>query len=233
MEIILIDDDVSLCRSLKTYLEKTGFAVDVAHTGANGLEFLAQKKYDAMILDYMLPDGMDGLMVCKEVKSRYAELPILMLSARGNANDKIIGLDVGADDYLAKPFEPLELVARLKALVRRPGYALQQQSNAQIEKFEDLEIDTYAKRARLENSDMNLTTAEFALLETMAKAPGKPFNRDELSRALRGFDWDATDRTLDILVSKLRQKLKDDLKNPRFIKTVWGSGYMFIGRRAA
>lgn len=230
MKLLIVDDDIVLCQALKTYLEKFQFQVELVHNGSDAIALATSLPVEVMILDYMLPDNVDGLCVCREVKEKKPDLPILMLSARGDTADKIVGLEIGADDYLAKPFEPRELVARLKALVRRPNL-LQTTvpSPSQKMRFESLEIDLFSKVAKMENNDLGLTTAEFTLLEAFAKQPGKVFNRDELSRSLKGVDWQATDRSLDIIVSKLRQKLREDLKNPSFIKTVWGTGYMFIG----
>jgi DNA-binding response OmpR family regulator len=180
---------------------------------------------DLVILDVMLPD-MNGFDVCKTIRRDYPGLPVIMLTARGEVTDRIVGLELGADDYLAKPFEPRELVARIQAVLRRSG----PKKENPVRVFGRLEIDALKQTVRMDGESIPLTTNEFAALALLSRHPGQVFNRDEIMQALRGMDWDAFNRSVDVTMSRLRQKLGDDPKEPAFIKTVWGAGYAFIAR---
>jgi DNA-binding response OmpR family regulator len=179
-----------------------------------------------VILDIMLPE-MDGFEVCRAIRQT-SKIPIIMLTARGEVTDKVVGLELGADDYLAKPFEPRELVARIQSVLRRA----KQPGDNQTLTFERLIIDLDKRVALLDGNPVDLTTNEFTALALLARNAGKVLNRDQILQELRGMDCDAFNRSVDIAVSRLRQKLNDDPRSPEFIKTVWGTGYVFIGNYA-
>jgi DNA-binding response OmpR family regulator len=221
--ILIIDDDEKLNRLLTDFLSEFGFKTLTATHPEEGLKKLKQKSPDLVILDVMLP-GMDGFEVCKTIR-QHSLVPIIMLTARGELMDKVVGLELGADDYLAKPFEPRELVARIHSILRRA----QKIDKTRPLSFDRLEIDFSRHIVKLDEKIVDLTTNEFAALALLTENPGKVFNRDEILQALRGIDCDAFNRSVDITMSRLRQKLNDDPKAPVFIKTVWGTGYVFIG----
>jgi DNA-binding response OmpR family regulator len=224
--ILIIDDDAKLNQLLKDYLKDFGFDVATATHPAKGLKKLKQTTPDLVILDIMLPE-MDGFEVCRTIRQT-SDVPIIMLTARGEITDKVVGLELGADDYLAKPFEPRELVARIQSVLRRTRLLTDTRSLS----FNRLVIDPAKQIARLDGKPVDLTTNEFRALVLLAANAGKVLNRDQLLQELRGIDCDAFNRSVDITVSRLRQKLKDNPKAPEFIKTVWGSGYVFIGTYA-
>ena len=221
--ILIIDDDEKLNRLLTDFLAEFGFKTLTATHPQEGLKKLNQKSPELVILDVMLP-GMDGFEVCKTIRQQ-SLVPIIMLTARGELMDKVVGLELGADDYLPKPFEPRELVARIHSVLRRTKKV----DPARPQSFGRLEIDFSRHISRLDGDILDLTTNEFAALALLAENPGKVFNRDEILQELRGIDCDAFNRSVDITMSRLRQKLNDDPKSPDFIKTVWGTGYVFIG----
>src|SRR5210317_1050809 len=221
--ILIIDDDEKLNRLLTDFLSEFGFKILTAIHPEDGLKKLNQKPPDLVILDVMLP-GMDGFEVCKTIR-QHSLVPIIMLTARGELMDKVVGLELGADDYLPKPFEPRELVARIHSVLRRSKKI----DKTRPQFFDRLEIDFSRHIVKVDGDVADLTTNEFAALALLAGNPGKVFNRDEILQELRGIDCHAFNRSVDITMSRLRQKLKDDPKNPAFIKTVWGTGYVFIG----
>jgi DNA-binding response OmpR family regulator len=221
--ILIIDDDEKLNRLLTDFLAEFGFKTLTATHPEEGLKKLNQKAPELVILDVMLP-GMDGFEVCKTIRQQ-SLVPIIMLTARGELMDKVVGLELGADDYLPKPFEPRELVARIHSVLRRTKKV----DPTRPQSFGRLEIDFSRHISRLDGDILDLTTNEFTALALLAENPGKVFNRDEILQELRGIDCDAFNRSVDITMSRLRQKLNDDPKSPDFIKTVWGTGYVFIG----
>jgi DNA-binding response OmpR family regulator len=221
--ILIIDDDDKLNQLLKNFLGEFGFKVHSATDPDAGFKKLKQKSPDLVILDIMLP-GMDGFEICKKIRQT-STVPIIMLTARDDLMDKVVGLEIGADDYLPKPFEPRELVARIHSVLRRS----QKADEWQPLKFGGLEIDLARRAAILDGVPVELTTNEFIALALLARNPGKVFDRDHILQELRGMDWEAFNRSVDITMSRLRQKLNDDPKSPTFIKTVWGTGYVFIG----
>lgn len=222
--ILLIDDDVKLSDLLKTYLESHGFSLTAAHSAQEGLKQLRAREYEAVLLDIMLPDG-DGLEVCKKIRSE-SPIPVLMLTARGGDEDKIIGLELGADDYLAKPFNPRELVARIKAILRRKGGA-DWSSNLQIIEYEHFSLNPANQKVMVHGKEVELTSAEFRLLKVLASNPGRVFTRERLMDLVQRRDFDGVDRSIDVHISRLRNKIEQDPKNPRWIVTVWGTGYRF------
>jgi len=225
--ILMIEDDESLAALIAEYLGTMGFKVTTRRTAADGLALLPQEAFDALILDVMLPDS-DGFEVCRQVRAR-SDLPILMLTARGDETDRIVGLELGADDYLPKPFNPRELLARLRAILRRRGGA--GVSSTELLRFGRLEIDRGARTARLDGLDRALTSYQFDLLWTLATNAGRVMSRDALMDKLRGHEAEAFDRSLDVHVSRIRAALEDDPKHPRRIITVRGAGYVFAKRQ--
>jgi len=221
--ILLIDDDEKLNTLLTEYLAKFGFSVTAATHPQEGLEYLKQLRPDLIILDVMLP-SMDGFEVLRTIRKSFST-PVIMLTARGEVTDRIVGLEIGADDYIPKPFEPRELVARIQTVLRRG----QTDQPGILKRFGALQVDFNKKTALLNEQDCELTTAEFELLALFIRNKGKVLNRDQIMDSIRGIEWDVFNRSVDVLVSRLRQKLHDDPKAPQFIKTVWGSGYLFIG----
>jgi len=222
-KILIIDDDEKLNRLLTDYLSKMGFTVLTSTLPSAGLEKLEEETPDLVILDVMLPE-MDGFEVCRTIRQS-SSVPVVMLTARGEVMDRVVGLEIGADDYLPKPFEPRELVARIQAILRR----IQTKSKSRIKTIGALCIDFHKYEVRVDDKLVHLTLNEFECLVLLVKNKGKVLNRDQIIEELRGIEWDAFNRSVDITMSRLRQKLGDDPKNPRFIKTIWGTGYLFIG----
>lgn len=224
-KILVIDDDREHNALLKEYLGTHGFAVTTVEHPHDGLEQIAHALPDAVILDLMLPD-MDGFTTCKEIRKNYA-IPILMLTARGDVQDRIVGLEIGADDYLPKPFEPRELVARLHAILRRKADGT---ADAAVERFGALIINYDSRSVSINNEETNLTTNEYELLLMLIKNRGRVLDRNQLIERLRGIDWDYSNRSVDMLISRIRQKLHDDSRNPVYIKTITGVGYTFLNQ---
>ena len=221
--LLIIDDDEKLNKLLTDYLGKMGFEVMSATLPSQGLEKLEREAPDLVILDVMLPE-MDGFEVCRTIRQS-STIPVIMLTARGEVMDRVVGLEIGADDYLPKPFEPRELVARIQSILRR----VQVKSSSGVKKIGGLSIDFHKLEVTVDEKPVGLTSSEFECLALLVKNSGKVLNRDQIIEQLRGIEWDAFNRSVDITMSRLRQKLGDDPKNPRFIKTIWGTGYLFIG----
>ncbi len=224
--ILLIDDDEKLGELLGAYFKRFDLDLVAASHPALGLEKIEKEKPDLVILDVMLPD-QDGFQVCREIR-RHSAVPIIMLTARGDVTDRVVGLELGADDYMPKPFEPRELVARVQNVLRRAGPREEREQPGRL-RFADLDINLERRTVDLEGSPLDLTTMEYQLLVLFVRNPGRTFTRDEILNELRGIDAQLFSRSVDILVSRLRQKLKDTTRQPRFIKTVWGTGYTFVG----
>ena len=222
--ILIIDDDKKLNKLLQELLSSFGFEAFSAAHPEDGLRAIRNLAPDLVVLDIMLPD-INGFELCKIIRQNHT-VPIIMLTARGEITDRIVGLELGADDYLSKPFEPRELIARIQAVLRRTGG---QVDRLQIRSFGRLKIDFGRRTAYLDDRPVFLTTNEFAALALLAIHPGRVFDRDQILQELRGIDSEAFNRSVDITISRLRQKLGDDPKNPFFIKTVWGTGYTFVG----
>ncbi len=222
-KVLIIDDDPKLCRLLTEFLSGFGFKVHTALAPSEGLKKLRRHKPDMVVLDVMLPE-MNGFDVCKKIRLD-SNVPIIMLTARGEPMDRIVGLELGADDYLAKPFEPRELVARIQAVLRRSSRS----ETTRQRRFGRLTIDPKKRIAMIDQTEIELTTNEFTALWLLARHPGRVLDRDRILQELRGIDSDAFNRSVDITMSRIRQKLGDDPKSPTYIKTVWGTGYVFIG----
>jgi two-component system, OmpR family, response regulator len=222
--ILLIDDDEDLAAPLATYLQRFDLALDHAARPTLGLARLAEQRYDAVILDVMLPE-MDGFEVCRRIRHG-SDIPVLMLTARGDVTDRVVGLELGADDYLPKPFEPRELAARLQTILRRSRNGTQADTaRAQKLSFEGLAIDLQRREVQREGELLDLTGTEFELLVLLAREPGRVFTRDEILNKLRGREADLYTRAVDILISRLRKKLEP----LPVIKTLRNAGYTFAG----
>jgi two-component system, OmpR family, phosphate regulon response regulator OmpR len=219
--ILLIEDDSRLAGMVSEYLGKAGFHVIHAESGARGLALFAREGVDAVILDLMLPDA-DGLDICRLIRAR-SDGPILMLTARGDPMDRVVGLELGADDYLAKPFEPRELLARLRAILRRSRAG----QKADVLRFGRLEIDRGSREIRLDGTPRPLTSYQFALVLALAEHAGRVMSRDQLMDLVKGEPIEAFDRSIDVHVSRIRAAIEDDPKKPRRIITVRGAGYVF------
>jgi DNA-binding response OmpR family regulator len=229
--LLLIDDDIRLTDMVGGYLRHNGFEVDTAASLAAGRDRLKQDSYDALVLDLMLPDG-DGLDFTRELRSqpRTRRLPLLMLTARGESTDRIVGLEIGADDYLGKPFEARELLARVKALLRR---AEPDRGDDEVLVFGRLEVDLGARQARLDGRPCDLTGHQFELLTVLARSPGRVLSRSQIMDALKGHPLEAFDRSIDVHISRIRAVIEDDPKAPRRVLTVRGTGYVFARKQDA
>ncbi len=219
--ILMIDDDDRLAGMVSDYLGGAGFRVTVAGTGSKGEALLKRGSFDAVILDLMLPDA-DGLDLCRRLRGEN-DVPVLMLTARGEPMDRVVGLELGADDYLAKPFEPRELQARLRAILRRKGTA----PKTDLLRFGRLEIDKGSRVVRLDGEERAITSYQFALLLALAERAGRVLSRDALMDLLKGEKLEAFDRSVDVHVSRIRAAIEDDPKKPRRILTLRGAGYVF------
>lgn len=225
-KLIIIEDDLKLGELVKTYLEKYGHEVVHSLRPSIGLKEIEEQHFDLLILDIMLPE-MDGFEVLKSLR-KTNDLPVIMLTARSDVSDRIVGLELGADDYLPKPFEPRELLARIQTILRRTNLSDKQEHITELE-INGLVINFERREAFYLNNNLDLTTMEFELLSFFIKERGKALSRDDIMNGLQGIDSNVFSRSIDILVSRLRQKLLDDSKEAKFIKTIWGKGYMFIG----
>lgn len=229
--LLLIDDDTRLTEMVGDYLRQAGYQVETAASLAEGRRRLEGGGHDALVLDLMLPDG-DGLDFTRELRASPAtrRLPLLMLTARGEPMDRILGLEIGADDYLPKPFEPRELLARVRALLRR---ATPESTQDEVLRFGRLEIDTGARMVRLDGRDRELTGHQFDLLLVLARSAGRVLSRDQIMDALKGHPLEAFDRSIDVHISRIRAAIEDDPKAPRRVLTVRGAGYLFARRQDA
>ncbi len=228
--LLIIDDDARLCAMLASYLEQNHFAVSKAGDGNSGLAALqsANPAIDLVILDLMLPD-MDGLDLCRSIRALGdgpVRVPVLMLTAKGDPMDRIVGLEIGADDYLAKPFEPRELLARIKAILRRQGAVFSDGVQGRLQ-FGRLEIDRDARTIMLGGVVRVLTAYQFDLLVALAQRAGRVLTRDQIMEAVRGRELEAFDRSIDVHMGRIRAAIEDDIKNPKRILTVRGVGYTF------
>jgi DNA-binding response OmpR family regulator len=221
-EILIVDDEPNIIRLISMYLEREGFTAVSSRTGAEALEIVSRSAPDLVILDIMLPD-VDGWEVCREIR-RTSNVPIIMLTAREADEDKIVGLELGADDYVTKPFVTRELMARVKAILRRVKSAPAAEESALMD-LGDLTIDTAKREVKLHGETLHLRAKEYDLLAELARRPGVVYTRDKLLHDVWGYDFPGDSGTIDVHVRRLRAKLNDDSSNPRFIETVWGVGY--------
>jgi len=228
MKILIVDDDKKLCRLVADYLEPMGYEVAAAHNGTQGLQMIIEGDYHAVILDVMMPQ-MDGFEVLKRLRNE-SDIPVLMLTARGEETDRIVGLEMGADDYLPKTFSSRELLARLRAVMRRYSISKRQAESKSTDKlliFGNLEIEQSSRTVHMDTKTLNLTPIEYDLLISLAKSSGRVLSRDQLLDAVAGRNYEVFDRSIDVHISSLRRKLGEEPRNPRFIQTVRTAGYMF------
>lgn len=231
--VLIVDDDDALRSLLEQYLTGNGFAVSLAANGAVMDEVLQTVHPDLVILDLMMP-GEDGLSIARRLRAS-THLPIIMLSARGEDIDRIVGLEVGADDYLAKPFNPRELLARIRAVLRRKQdtAASEQAAAENVMRFGEFELDLDAQRLTKAGAEINLTSAEFSILQIFTSHPNRVLSRDQLMDMLKGYDRDPFDRSIDVRVTRLRRKIEANPAEPEYIRTVWGQGYLFASKGSA
>lgn len=227
--ILVVDDDARLRNLLERYLDEQGFAVKAVADAQQMDRALTREHFDLLVLDLMLP-GEDGLSICRRLRGAGKDLPIVMLTARGDEVDRIIGLEMGADDYLPKPFNPRELVARIHAVLRRRPRSLPgaPEENGALIRFGQLEADLGSRRLTKAGENITLTTGEFALLKVLLQHPRQPLSRDKLMELARGREYDAFDRSIDVQMSRLRKLIEDEPTKPRYLQTVWGFGYVFV-----
>ena len=231
-QLLMIEDDTRLANMVGEYLRQSGYGFSHAATGTSGLEALHTNVPDLVILDLMLPD-MDGLEVCRRIKGQgggSARTAVLMLTAKGDPMDRIVGLDIGADDYLPKPFEPRELLARIRAVLRRGGTAsngLAAAGNQKVMRFGSLEIDRDARAVTVSGAACELTSYQFDLLVALAERAGRVLSRDQIMEAVRGRELEAFDRSIDVHMGRIRSAIELDAKDPKRILTVRGVGYVF------
>lgn len=229
-KLLVVDDDPRLRDLLRRYLGENGFQVFVADNGVTMNRLWLRERFDALILDLMMP-GEDGLQILRHLREQKDTTPIIMLTARGEDVDRIVGLEMGADDYIPKPFNPRELLARIHAVLRRrpvadaPGAP---SMTDEVVKFGEFELDLGTRVLRKNGEPVPLTTGEFAVLKAFARHPKQPLSRDKLMEIARGREYEAFDRSLDVQVSRLRKMIEPDPSKPRFLQTVWGVGYVFI-----
>ena len=229
-KILVVDDDLRLRDLLKRYLTEQGFAVDTVADSASMERQLQRVRYDLVVLDLMLP-GEDGLAICRRLRAAGSDVSIIMLTAKGDDVDRILGLEMGADDYLAKPFNPRELVARIHAVLRRrrtPEMPGAPSAEERIVEFGPYALNLATRTLTREGRNVPLTTGEFSLLKVLASHPSEPMSRDKLMDLARGREHESYDRSIDVQVSRLRRLLGEDPQSPRYIQTVWGFGYVFV-----
>ena len=225
-KILIIDDDRKLNELLTEYLGQYQMTVVTAEHPREGLSLLPQESPNLVILDLMLPD-LDGFAVCREIRKE-SSVPIIMLTARGDLPDRVAGLELGADDYLAKPFEPRELVARVQTVLRRGTTSSGTHLEYEQLQAESLIVNLRTRATLLNGQPLDLTTMEFEILSLFLRNPATVLSREEIMDRIRGIDWEAYNRSVDVGVSRLRHKLHDDPKRPHYIKTIWGAGYQFL-----
>ncbi len=226
--LLVVDDDARLRDLLQRYLESQGFVVHAVGDGRELDRELARRHVDLIVLDLMLP-GEDGLSLCRRLRGQGVDTPIVMLTAKGDEIDRIVGLEIGADDYLPKPGNPRELVARIRAVLRR-GRPPVGAPRAEGERtaFGAFVLDLATRELRRDGTPVRLTTGEFAVLAALVQRPRQPLTRDQLMSLARGREHEAFDRSMDVMLSRLRRLIEDDPKNPRWLQTVWGHGYVFV-----
>ena len=227
--ILVVDDDARLRDLLVRYLGEQGFEVKAAVDGAQMDKFRAREHYHLLVLDLMMP-GEDGLSICRRLRGQGDTIPIIMLTAKGDEVDRIVGLEMGADDYLPKPFNPRELLARIHAVLRRQGNKPPGAPEGEVEtiRFGNVEVDLAARTLKRGDEQQALTTGEFAVLKVLLQHPRQPLSRDKLMTLARGREQGPFDRAIDVQVSRLRKLIEADPAQPRYLQTVWGFGYVFV-----
>ena len=223
IRVLMIEDDLRLAQMLRTYLRESGFTVTVAEDAARGMRHLERSAFDLILLDLMLPDA-DGLDVCRQIRDTRKAIPIIMVTARGETMDRIVGLELGADDYLGKPFEPRELLARMRAVLRRESRG---ERIADVLQFGRLEIDRAARQVRVGDAERTLTARQFDILLLLAERAGRVLSREQIATMVETDNNEAQDRAIDVHVAKIRAAIEDDPPHPKRLITVRGAGYVF------
>ena len=223
-KVLVVDDEKLIVKGLRFSLEQDGMEVDCAYDGEEALEYAKNTEYDIVLLDVMLPK-LDGFQVCQQIRE-FSNMPIIMLTAKGDDMDKILGLEYGADDYITKPFNILEIKARIKAIMRRTGRPEKGQTSKVVE-ASDLKMDLESRRLFIAGKEINLTAKEFDLLELMALNPGKVYSRENLLNTVWGYEYPGDVRTVDVHIRRLREKVEMNPSEPKYVHTKWGVGYYF------
>ena len=226
-KVLVVDDEKLIVKGVRFSLEQDGMEVDCAYDGEEALEKIRANTYDIILLDIMLPK-LDGFQVCQQVRE-FSDVPILMLTAKGDDMDKILGLEYGADDYITKPFNILEVKARIKAITRRTGKAAKQKKDESVINVLDMTLDTDSKRLHIAGKEINLTSKEFDVLELLVKNPDKVYSREKLLGLVWGSQYPGDVRTVDVHIRRLREKIEANPSEPKYVHTKWGVGYYFKG----
>ena len=224
-KVLVVDDEKLIVKGIRFSLEQDGMEVDCAYDGEEALEMIRAKEYDIILLDVMLPK-LTGFEVCQQVRE-FSSVPVVMLTAKGDDMDKILGLEYGADDYITKPFNILEVKARIKAIIRRTKKKAPEKETRRVIEKGDLHMDCDSRRLAIGGREINLTAKEFDLLELMALNPNKVYSRDHLLNAVWGYDYPGDVRTVDVHIRRLREKIEQNPSEPRYVHTKWGGGYYF------
>ena len=222
-KVLVVDDEKLIVKGIRFSLEQDGMEVDCAYDGEEALSMVKEKEYDMILLDLMLPK-LDGLSVCQQIRE-FSNVPIVMLTAKGEDMDKILGLEYGADDYITKPFNILEVKARIKAIMRRAARQEPKEEKAKVVQVKDLRIDCESRRVFIGDREINLTAKEFDVLELLVFNPNKVYSRENLLNIVWGYEYPGDVRTVDVHIRRLRGKMKDDTREDKIITTVWGVGY--------
>lgn len=226
-KVLVVDDEKLIVKGIRFSLEQDGMKVDCAYDGEEAIRLALENKYDMILLDVMLPK-FDGLQVCQQIRE-HSDVPIIMLTAKGEDMDKILGLEYGADDYITKPFNILEVKARIKAILRRTEKKESEKENQSIIVKKDMKIDCESRRVFIADREINLTAKEFDLLERLAMNPNKVFSREELLNIVWGYEYPGDARTVDVHIRRLREKIETNPSDPKYVYTKWGVGYYFRG----
>lgn len=226
-KILVVDDEKLIVKGIRFSLEQDGMEVDCAYDGEEALNLVKEKEYDLILLDVMLPK-YDGFEVCQQIRE-FSDVPVVMLTAKGDDMDKILGLEYGADDYITKPFNILEVKARIKAIMRRTGKKEEDASHGKVIVKRDMKIDCESRRVFIGDKEINLTAKEFDLLELLALNPDKVYNRENLLNVIWGYEYPGDARTVDVHIRRLREKIEKNPSDPKYVYTKWGVGYYFRG----
>lgn len=224
-KVLVVDDEKLIVKGLKFSLEQDGMQVECAYDGAEALECARKNSYDMILLDIMLPK-MDGMEVCQQIRE-FSDVPIIMLTAKGEDMDKILGLEYGADDYITKPFNILEVKARIKAIMRRAGKNATQETKAKVVEVGELRLDCEGRRVFIGTREINLTAKEFDVLELLVFNPNKVYSRENLLNIVWGYEYPGDVRTVDVHIRRLREKIESNPSEPKYVHTKWGVGYYF------
>ena len=225
--VLVVDDEKLIVKGIRFSLMQDGMEVDCAYDGEEALELAKNNEYDLLLLDVMLPK-MDGFAVCQQIRD-FSDVPIVMLTAKGDDMDKILGLEYGADDYITKPFNILEVKARIKAIMRRTGRKEEKTVESNVLVKHDMKIDCESRRVFIQEREINLTAKEFDLLELLAKNPDKVYSREKLLNLVWGYEYPGDARTVDVHIRRLREKIEANPSDPKYVYTKWGVGYYFRG----